>query len=128
VRFARLVLALSALAFGGIGVAFLAAPAAMGGIVGVEIRGALADGDVRAVYGGLPLGCAVFLARCALERRWLRAGLTAQLCLFAGLAGGRLVGLAIAGAPGPLGLGLLAAEGTAFGCGIWAWRLLAREP
>ena len=50
-RFARLVLGLSALAFAGIGAAFLVVPEAMAARVGVSLAGAAAANDVRAVYG-----------------------------------------------------------------------------
>jgi hypothetical protein len=59
VSFARLVLALSALPFAGIALAFLVALAAR---VDVSLGSATADHDVRAVHGGLQLGCAARLA------------------------------------------------------------------
>ena len=48
-QFAVFVLRVSALAFLGIGLAFLVAPSAMGARVGVSLAGAIADNDVRHV-------------------------------------------------------------------------------
>jgi hypothetical protein len=125
-RFARLVLAGSALAFAGIGVPFLIAPAAMAGYVDVTLSGALADNDVRAVYGGLQLGCAAFLAACAGRAAWLRIGLVAQLLLFGGLIAARFASLAAVGLPGALGLTLHAAEIVAVVLGGISLRRLPR--
>jgi hypothetical protein len=62
VSFGRLVLALSALPFAGIALAFLVAPETLAARVDVSLGSATADHDVRAVHGGLQLGCAARLA------------------------------------------------------------------
>jgi hypothetical protein len=125
--FARMVLFVSALAFLGIGAPFLVAPVEMTGFVGVSLAGATADNDVRAVYGGLQIACGLILLVCASRAAWLRLGLMTQLVLFAGLAGGRFVSWTVAGMPGPVGLGLHAAELVALAFGLVAlWRLPAR--
>jgi hypothetical protein len=132
-RFARLVLGLSALAFAGIGAAFLVAPEAMAARVGVSLAGAAAANDVRAVYGGLQLGIAAFLFHSA--RRpdvvsngpdVLRAGLAVQLFSFGGLAAARFASLLLDGNPGALGLALHAAEIVGFACGAVARARLLR--
>jgi hypothetical protein len=125
-RFARLVLWLSALAFAGIGAAFLVAPEAMAGRVGVSLAGATAANDVRAVYGGLQLGVAAFLARCARRPDALETGLTVQLFTFGGLAAARFASLLLDGDPGALGLALHAAEIVGFACGAVARARLLR--
>jgi hypothetical protein len=116
-RFARLVLWLSAVAFAAIGAAFLLAPEAMAARVGVSLAGATAANDVRAVYGGLQLGIAAFLAWCVRRPDALRAGLAAQLFTFGGLAAARFVSMLLDGQPGALGLALHAAEIAGFACG-----------
>jgi hypothetical protein len=124
---ARAVLWLSAAPFVGIGLAFLIAPATMSGYVGVTLAGATADGDVRAVYGGLQLGCGAFLASCAAKRGWLSAGIAAQLLLFSGLFGARLVCWIVAGPPDPLGFALHGAELLGILAGAIAWRASHRS-
>jgi hypothetical protein len=123
VSFARLVLALSALPFAGIGLAFLLAPAALAAHVDVALGSATADHDVRAVYGGLQLGCAALLAWGAARPERVRFALIAQLLLYGGLAAARVLGWAVAGAPSALGLALHAAEALGFGA---AWLALRR--
>jgi hypothetical protein len=125
-RFARLVLGLSALAFAGIGAAFLVAPEAMAARVGVSLAGAAAANDVRAVYGGLQLGVAACLVGCARRPETLRTGLAVQLFTFGGLAAARLVSLLLDGNPGALGLALHAAEIVGFACGAVARARLLR--
>jgi len=127
-RFARFVLLASSLPFAAIGLAFLLAPIEIAARVGIALVNATAESDARAVYGGLQLACAALLAASARGGEMLvRAGLAAQLALYAGLAGGRLLSLALAGPPGALGLGLLAGEGIALAAGALAFRRLARE-
>lgn len=123
-RVARVVLVFSALPFAGIGLAFLVAPSAMGAFVGLTLDGAVADNDLRAVYGGLQLGIALFLAWCAAAPERLRAGVAAQLCTFGGLAFGRVVSWGVAGSPGELGIALHGAELFGVAAGIVAWRAL----
>ena len=115
---------LAALAFAGIGAAFLVGPEAMGRHVGVSLAGAIADNDVRAVYGGLQLACGALLLLFARERRWLRAGLLAQIVLFAGLVAGRCVSLALVGSPGTLGLVLHGCELLGLLAGVLCLRAL----
>jgi hypothetical protein len=107
---ARWFLRTAALAFAGIGSAFLAVPETMGRFIGISLAGTTADNDVRAVYGGLQLACGALLVWASMEPRWLRAGLAAQLLLFSGLALGRFLSLGLVGPPEGLGLTLHAAE------------------
>ena len=116
-----------ALAFAGIGVAFLVGPQTMGRFVGVMLEGPTADNDARAVYGGLQLACGVGLAWAAGRPRWHRPALAAQTLLFCGLAGGRFVSLLLVGRPSALALGLHAAELVAIVCSVACLRLGPRE-
>jgi len=126
--FARAVLALSALPFAAIGLAFLLQPKAMARLVGVDLTDATADADVRAVYGGLQLGCAFLLALAASRPRWVVPGLVARLALYGGLAAARFVSYALVGLPSPLGLGLHAGELLGLACGVIAWRAVGPGP
>ena len=121
---ARFVLIASAVAFAGIGLAFLASPVAMAERVGLGLAGTIADNDVRAVYGGLQIGIGAFLALCATRPAWFHLGLAAQLLLFGGLALGRFVSWFAAGSPGAFGVTLHAAEIVALILGLIAWRRL----
>lgn len=127
-RLARIVLALSALPFAGIGVAFLVQPKAMALLVGVEVTDATADADVRAVYGGLQLGCALLLAGAATRPAWVHPGLVAQIVLYGGLAAARFVSYAVVGLPSALGLALHLGEIVGWICGVAAWQAVRRRP
>jgi hypothetical protein len=124
--FARIVLLGSASVFGAVGAAFAAAPEPMARQVGLSLAGALADNDVRAVYGGLQLGCAAFLWHCAGARDRLALGLVAQLLLFGGLLLARFASWLAVGLPGGLGLALHAGEVVGFALGVVARARLVR--
>ena len=123
---ARFVVLASVPPFAAIGLAFLVAPVAMAQLVGLEATNVTADNDLRGVYGGLSLGCAAFLLWCGLHEDRLRAGVHAQVFMFGGLAGGRIVSLVLRGAPDALGLALHAAECVALVCGLVALVQLRR--
>lgn len=120
-------LVLTAAPFAAIGLAFLLAPEAMAARVDVALGSATADHDVRAVYGGLQLGCAALLAWGALRVEHVRTALVAQLVLYGGLAGARFVGWIASGAPGRLGLLLHGGELLGLAAGAFALRRLGRE-
>lgn len=122
--FARAVLLLCALPFIAIGLAFLVQPALLGSFVDVDVVSALADNDVRAVYGGLQLACGVVLALCSRWDRLLAPGLFCLLILYGGLAAGRSLSWLLAGSPGALGLVLHGGELIAIVSGIAALRVL----
>jgi GNAT superfamily N-acetyltransferase len=125
-RFARFVLAASALPFFAIGGAFLLAPNALAERVGLALAGVTAESDVRAVYGGLQLACGLLLALASRAgEQTVRAGLIAQLVLYGGLASARVVSFALTGAPSALGFALHAGEIAALVFGAIAWRKLA---
>lgn len=123
--FAQLVLRLSALPFAGIGLAFLLAPETMASHVGVTLDGATADHDVRAVYGGLQLGCAALLLWGAARPERIQVALVAQLFLYGGLLGARTLTWLLTGAPSVLGLVLHGGEIAGFAAGGLALRHLA---
>ena len=112
----------SALAYGGVGAAFLLAPQTMGDVVGLTLAGATADNDVRAVYGGVGVGMALFLGTSAVRPAWHRPALFAVIATLAGMAGARFLSWGIAGLPEPIGYALHAAEVTGLAFGIVALR------
>jgi hypothetical protein len=122
VRFTRVVLQLSSLAYAIVGVSFLAAPAVMASLIDVVVSSATADNDVRAVYGGVASGLAVFFWLAASRPEWFRPALVAQVLTMGGLAGARFVSWAAVGLPEPIGFGLHLCELVGFGAGIAALR------
>lgn len=116
----RVVCLLSALPFAGIGLAFVSYPDGAASLVGLELTNVTADNDVRAVYGGLSLGCAALLAWCAADEARVAVGVHAQVFTFAGLVAGRFVSIAMVGMPEAIGLALHGAEIVGLGCGLSA--------
>jgi hypothetical protein len=108
-RFTRVILVLNVLLFLGFGLAFLVGPVRMTQTPGVQLPSPTAISDVRAIYGGMELGFAAFLAYCV-YRRETSTGLLAATLVLAGTAFGRAVGLIVDGYT-PVTLRLLFAEG-----------------
>ena len=121
-KVARLSLILSAVAFGGAGLAFLAAPGVFAPAVDLALPTPTARGDVRAVFGGLELGLGVFFALAARRAAWVRPGLVAQALAFGGLAAGRLLSLTLDGPPRVIGLALWAPELAGLALALWLLR------
>ena len=118
--FARIVLALSALPFLGIGLAFLVDPAATGRNVGLELTNVTAHNDLRAVYGGMQIGFAGFLVLASRHASWTVPGLVAQVATFGGLFAARVLSWAIDGWPDTLGFALHGAEALGLTLGVLA--------
>jgi hypothetical protein len=124
---ARAVLVLSALAYGGVGVGFLVAPATLGSWLGVSLSGATADNDVRAVYGGLGVGIAAWCLASAARPSWIRPALSLVAVTLACMAAARVVSWLRVGFPEPIGFALHAAEGVGFLAALVALRRLERS-
>lgn len=88
-----LILAIAGLA--GFGLAFLLLPDTTLGWAGLELTGVGARTELRTFYGGLELGLAAVLVACLRRPARHRDGLWLTLAIFAGLAGARLIGLAV---------------------------------
>jgi hypothetical protein len=99
----------------------------MAALVGVHVTSATGDADVRAVYGGLQLGCASLLALAASRTEWIRPGLLAQLALYGGLGLARFISYILVGLPSPLGLFLHLGELAGLLLGAFAWRIVHRR-
>lgn len=89
---AALFLGLSALVFGGFGIAGLIVPDAIVESVGVALAPEAALVELRAIYGGMMLGGAIFAGYCMRPDRQ-RLGLIAIALIVGGTLAGRLLGL-----------------------------------
>lgn len=97
-RFPVIVLLASALGFFGFGLWFLADPVGALALLGGGIEGDTIPVELRAFYGGMELGLAAFLVRCAMRPDWRRPGLWLVLLANAGTGLARLAAL-LAGGP-----------------------------
>lgn len=119
----RAILIANALAFLSFGVAFTLAPAPLFTILDLDASAPAARSDLRAVYGGLELGLALFLLRCARDR--VALGLEVASWAMGGLLAVRLLSLPIdRPEPWPT-LGFSAAEALAF-ASLWLGRKWSR--
>lgn len=124
----RLILALSGLAFLGFGVAFLVSPVAMADLVGLPLTTPTATTEVRAMYGGLEIGLGVALLTLLGRRDHVATGLRVALCVFAGLAAGRLTGLLLDGLWQPIMWLLVAVEVVGAALVFWALQQVQTTP
>lgn len=92
------------------GVAFLLIPGKLAGYVDLEAKSRLALIELRAFYGGLELGFAVFLGIAALRKSWHVPALVCALLTLVGVAGARVYGISVEGSPGAFVYLLLATE------------------
>ena len=115
--FQRIVLVLGAAGFAGFGLIFAVAPEMLARQIDLGIASPAARTDVRAVYGGLEIGIAVFLFWCASAPHRVRFGLIALTTCFGAVFAARLLGIILDGSLDPLTLSLLAVEvgGTVLG-------------
>jgi len=84
---------LSAGTFAWIGLYFLILPQQAAAAIDLAMPTATARTDVRATYGGMVLGIAVFFAWAAWKPGMVEAGLWSMLLVYGGLALGRLVAI-----------------------------------
>jgi hypothetical protein len=120
------VLWISALGFGYFGAVFLLDPTGYASKVDLVARTPIARAEVRAMYGGLELALAVFLATCAQRPEWWRLGLLLSALAFLGLGTGRAIGLAIEGAAPPFMRLLLISEAVLAALALLAMRHTSR--
>lgn len=80
--------------FGGFGVWLLGSPRAMNA-VDIPAESANARVELRAMYGGLEIGVAIFLILCVGNPDRVEVGLLFQLFALGGLAIGRLIAIAL---------------------------------
>jgi len=109
-RIPWLLLWFSTIVFALIGVYFLALPERAAASIGVTMNDATARTDVRATYGGMVLGVALFFGWAALSPARVEAGLWSMLLVYGGLALGRVIAIAGGERPGTMMWGFLAIE------------------
>lgn len=95
--FARIVLGLGALMYGVLGILFLLVPKRLEQKLGLRYDSPAAITEIRAFYGGLELGLALFMAYCIVQPAALRPGLWALVLVALGSALGRAYGLVVDG-------------------------------
>ncbi|MBK7976388.1 MAG: DUF4345 domain-containing protein [Deltaproteobacteria bacterium] len=129
-RFARGVLMLGALVFAGIGIGCVLFPAELMSAVDLALPSAVARTEIRAFYGGLELGVAVFLTICAVRSDWVPLGLTALACLMSGMGGVRLIAALAAGREAWTQIPIALVELSGAALGVWSLRRVrdARSP
>jgi hypothetical protein len=91
------VLALCALGFLGFGLWLLFDPAAMEK-VGIQATSKVGTVELRAFYGGMEIGLALFLAACLWKPEWRAAGLWLVLLSNGGAGLARLLAIGLGGA------------------------------
>ena len=108
-RFGRVVLWFSVVAFGLTGLVYVVSPTALLDVAGIT---GTASGltDVRAIYGGFQLGLAAFLAWCVASDERVVSGLVVLGLMLAFIGASRLVGLTLDQAPNTFHLSNLAFE------------------
>lgn len=107
----RFLLWLNCALFLAFGLGFMVLPEPLAELVtGAAPETASAVTDMRATYGGLALGLAVVFGLCARNPDYLRLGMHGVLAVMLALAAGRLLGMAVDGAPNVFMFVLLAAE------------------
>lgn len=91
--FARVILVIQILLLAGLGLAYFVRPHEMSNLSGMLLLAPAAATDVRAYYGGLPLGLAAFLGMALARRELTGAALTLLVLLYSALALARIGGL-----------------------------------
>ena len=119
--YARIFLVVQLLVLAGFGVAYFLWPQEMGAVSGMLLMESSAVTDVRAHYGALPVGLAVFLALAVWRQELTRPALILLLVLYASLTLGRIAGLWLdGGAQQTFNLWALLFEAVSAGLAGWA--------
>ncbi|WP_220814604.1 DUF4345 family protein [Pseudomonas paralcaligenes] len=120
---ARILLAVQALLLAGFGLAYFIRPQEMANLSGMLLMAPAAVTDVRAYYGGLQLGLAVWLVLALLRADLLRPALMLLVLLYASLLIARLGGLGLdGGAQQTFNLYAMLFEGVSAGLTFWLLR------
>ena len=90
-----LLLLLAALMFGGFGVMLMLDPTWLDRWLEIRAGGAEGNTELRAFYGGMEIGLALFLVACATKPAWRGIGCVALTLLCGGTAAGRIYGFAV---------------------------------
>lgn len=110
-KFARLIVGFAALSFLGFGVAFLVAPDTLIASVDLSPTSPVGLTELRAFYGGLEIGLAVYLISCLLgDRRDLISGTSVTALSMGAVALARAWGMWVDGTAGSAMAGFMATE------------------
>ncbi|PZW41280.1 MULTISPECIES: DUF4345 domain-containing protein [unclassified Pseudomonas] len=121
--YARIYLVVQLLLLAGFGIAYFLRPQEMGAVSGMLLMESAAVTDVRAFYGALQLGLAVFLGLALSRHELTRQALTLLLVLYSSLALGRIAGLWLdGGAQQTFNLWAILFEVVSAGLAGWALR------
>lgn len=121
--FARILLLVQVLALAGLGLAYFTHPHEMSNLSGMLLMAPAAATDVRAYYGGMQIGLAVFLLLALSRLELVRAALTLLVLLYSSLALARIGGLWLdGGAQQTFNLIALLIEVVSAGLAFWALR------
>jgi len=118
--FPSLLLAVAGLGFLGFGLWLIVDPAGGLAVVGIAAANPAGLIELRALYGGLELGLAVFFLLCAMRPDWRRSGLWAVLLGNGGIGLTRLAGIALSGVFTPFFAAALVWELGFAGLAGWA--------
>ena len=124
---ARIVLIFVALGFAAFGIVGLVAPQTLVGAVDITTETAQARTEIRAMYGGMQLGFALFLFISATIRPWMRPALVLVVFCVSGLACSRLLGIQLEGDAFPWMLPLALIELSIAAVCLWAWTALRND-
>ena len=120
---ARILLAVQALLLAGFGLAYFIRPQEMANLSGMLLMAPAAVTDVRAYYGGLQLGLAVWLGLALLRSDLRRPALMLLVLLYSSLFVARLGGLWLdGGAQQTFNLYAMLFEGVSAGLAFWLLR------
>lgn len=119
----RLLLAVQAVILAGFGLAYFVRPHELVNLSGMLLMAPAAVTDVRAYYGGLQLGLAVWLLLALLRQDLLRPALMLLVLLYATLFFARLGGLWLdGGAQQTFNLYAMLFEGVSAALALWLLR------
>jgi len=108
---AVILLLINGLGFIGFGFLGLVSPETSANLIGLDLLGADAEIEIFAQYGGLFIAIGCFGVWGALRETMQRSSLALLLMVYAGLGGGRLIGLLVVeGAAGSYTFGAMAYE------------------
>ena len=120
---ARILLAVQALFLAGFGLAYFIRPQEMANLSGMLLMAPASVTDVRAYYGGLQLGLAVWLGLALLRSDLLRPALMLLVLLYTSLFVARIGGLWLdGGAQQTFNLYAMLFEGVSAGLAFWLLR------
>ena len=125
-RLPQIFVVLSALAFGGLGILFMLDPARLAGTVELGTS-PFQTIELRAMYGGLEIGVALFLLWCAASPQRIGLGLWFSLFAYSGLGLGRLSGVLLSGVAGGPHWNLIAIETMAVILSLVGLAILRRQ-